>query len=135
MSYDIYLRGTKCDVCGNQPWGPTLERGHPTYNLTPIFDLALTGEPLPNPDVAEAGIVLLGAKTDRPRGLRVLSGRTAGDTVPMLKRALLRIAENPAMFRALQPGNGWGDLPGAVKVLEEMHEAARDYPELVWEIR
>lgn len=47
MSYDIYLRSEPCDKCGRGGEEPELP--NPTYNLTPIFDLALTGEPLPNP--------------------------------------------------------------------------------------
>ena len=135
MSYDIYLKGKKCDACGHQPYGPSLEHAHPTYNLSEIFDLALTGEPWPNPETNEMAVVLFRTETDRPRGLRVLNGRKAGDTVEMLKRAIMRIENDPAPFRALQPGNGWGNLPGAVKVLEEMHEVAREYPSLIWDIR
>lgn len=133
MSYDIYLRGKECPACGHRAVCDADLPG-PTYNLTPIFDLALTGEPYPNPDVGEAGVVLLGAQTDRPRGLRVLSGRKASDTVRMLKHALLRIAEDPAPFRKLEPENGWGDLKGAVSVLERLHEAAIENPDLFWEI-
>ena len=78
MSYDIYLR-TKKPPCGE--CGRAFENSYiswiPTYNLTPIFDRALTGEELPNPDVSEAQVVLFKEKTDRPRGLRLLSGHKA----------------------------------------------------------
>jgi hypothetical protein len=134
MSYDIYLRGEKCDKCGHAPEEPDLP--NPTYNLTPIFDLALTGEPLPNADVPEGHVVLLGAKTDRPRGLRLLSGRKASDTKAMLANALARLRD-PAWhdrFVALEPSNKWGDLKGAVRVLEKLAIAADEYPGNVWEI-
>lgn len=132
MSYDIFLRGIPCDKCGQNKDGPWMPS--PTYNLSPIFDLALTGEPFPNADIAEAGVVLLGTKTDRPRGLRVLSGKKASDTTVMLSVALFRLADKPEDFKVLEPANGWGDLPGAIEVLEALLEAAKEYPDHVWEI-
>ena len=75
MSYDIYLRKlpSPCPTCGHEAPAPAPDLPDPTYNLTPIFDLALTGEPLPNSNVSEAAVVLLHQETDRPRGLRLLT--------------------------------------------------------------
>lgn len=135
MSYDVYLRAPTCPHCGHkgaEPWCPD-----PTYNLTPIFDLALTGEPLPNPDVGEAGVVLLGEQTDRPRGLRLLSGKLARDTIVMLEKALGHL-QDPAKrdaFVALEPDNGWGDLAGATTVIAKLLEHARAFPDNTWEVR
>lgn len=134
MSYDIALRSLPCTKChrrGEEPYLPD-----PTYNLTPIFDLALTGGPLPNADTSEAAVVLHRAQTDRPRGLRILSGRKGGDTVAMLDAAVARL-EDPAQeaaFLALEPDNGWGTLDGARKVMGKLLIAARTYPENVWEV-
>jgi hypothetical protein len=136
MSYDIYLRSKKCDTCGHEPDGPEY-LPNPTYNLTGIFDRALTGEPLPNPEVGEAAVVLFGKATDRPRGLRVLSGRKARDTAPWIAKALAHL-KNPAeadAFRALEPENRWGTLKDAQWVMERLLEAAEQYPDHVWEIR
>ncbi len=134
MSYDIYLRGQPCPHCGRSAGEPDLP--DPTYNLTPIFHLALTGEPPPNPDVSEGQVVVLGAKTDRPRGLRVLSGRPARETLPELCAALERFADTALTedFRRLEPDNGWGDLAGAVNVVSQLHAAAVAHPDHVWEI-
>lgn len=140
MSYDIYIRSKHfCPHCGRDSMRDTDsyngELPEPTYNLTPIFDLALTGEPLPNPEVGEGAVVLLRTPTDRPRGLRVLSGRKLGDSIPMIEAALKRIADDPAPFRALEPDNGWGDLKDAVRVFARMLEAARECnPEATWDI-
>jgi hypothetical protein len=130
MSYDIYLRHED----------PT--KGHPdlpgpTYNLTPIFDLALTGEEFPNPDTSEARVVLLGEKTDRPRGLRLLSGRKAKDTTAWLDKTLshLRDPEKRTTFKALEPTNGWGTLDTAIIVIEWLLQASRDCPDHTWEVR
>jgi hypothetical protein len=135
MSYDIYLRAEPCPTCkrdGDEP-----ERLDPTYNLTPIFDAALTGESLPNPDVGEAGVVLFGEKTDRPRGLRLLSGRKAKDTIDWLRKAHghLLDPDQREKFTALEPENKWGTVDGAVWVIAKMIENAEQYPDNVWHIR
>jgi len=135
MSYSIHLRASRCESCGRE--GP--EPDHlpdPTYNLTPIFDLALTVEELPNPDVTEFEVVLLGKETYRPRGLRLLDGKKGRDTVNLLKGAWARMGDDDLRekFLALQPKNGWGDLPGAVKVMQVLYEAALLFPDNVWEI-
>ena len=135
MSYDIYLNAEKCPHCGSPGSSPD-NLPNPTYNLTPIFDLALTGEGLPNPDVAEVAVVLFRKETDRPRGLRVLSGRKAGETVEKIRAAVARM-KDPALrerFIALQPENGWGDLAGAEKVMGILLQTAEEYPACTWEI-
>jgi hypothetical protein len=134
MSYDIYLRKTKCQTCGHVASGPDLP--NPTYNLTSIFDLALTGEPLPNANVGEGAVVLLGAKTDRPRGLRILSGRLAADTMKQLSSAAHRLADPGlrAAFEDLAPSNGWGTVDNAIEVIDRLRTAAADFPEHTWEV-
>lgn len=137
MSYEIYLSKPPCPTCGC--CGPEPECPDPTYNLTPIFDLALTGEPLPNPDVGECEAVLFGTPTDRPRGLRVLNGRRAADTVEQLRMALVQLHDpgKHAAFRKLEPYNGWGTLKDAVLVLKRLLELASnpEYQDHVWDVR
>ncbi len=135
MSYDVYLRADPCDKCGKS--GDEPECPGPTYNLTPIFDLALSGEPLPNPDTSEVGVVLFGHATDRPRGLRLLNGRKGRDTIKQLQRALsdLQDPTKRDAFVALEPPNKWGDLPGAVYVIGKLLEAAIAHPDNTWEVR
>ncbi len=134
MSYDVYLHGPKCEKCGRQDteYGPD-----PTYNLTPIFDRALTGEELPNPGVGEIDVVLFGEETDRPRGLRLLSGKRAGDTKAVLDAAIDRLSDhkNADTFAKLAPENGWGTVEGALTVLNKLLGLARTYPDHTWEIR
>ncbi len=134
MSYSVHLKAKKCETCGHTDYGPNCP--DPTYNLTPIFDLALSGEPLPNPGVSEGEVVLFRKETDRPRGLRLLDGRVAGDTLADLNRAIDRLCDEklrPA-FVALEPSNKWGDLAGALEVMKELRERAQDYPSFVWDI-
>lgn len=136
MSYDIYLRADKCPTC-NRPSGDEPMSHDPTYNLTPLFDWAITGEPLPNPEVGEIGVVLFGHKTDRPRGLRILSGRKAKDTLPWLENALRRLRDpaNRAKCQELQAPNGWGTHEDAIKVMEYLIKDAQEYPNNTWDIR
>lgn len=136
MSYDAYLRSFdgKCSHCGQRP--PEPEGFHPTYNLTPIFHLALTGEEMPNQDVPEVAVVLFGKKTDATRGLRVLNGKSGARTVDTLDLAIKRM-EDPTMaerFAKLAPENGWGTVDGARETLEKMWRAALEYPEYIWRV-
>lgn len=135
MSYDIDLDGPKCSRCGEEPGAPELPG--PTYNLTPIFHLALTGAEPPSADKSEFAVVILGERTDGPRGLRVLSGMHAYETVEILRRGIERM-KDPAMrerFLALEPPNKWGTLPDAIYVLEKLLSAAEECPAHVWRIR
>ena len=123
MSYDVYLRGERCATCGvhSEPHLPD-----PTYNLTPIFDLALTDEPMP----------AVGEKPGRETGLRLLSGKKGAETVDRLRLALVRLSD-PARaesFRALEPPNKWGTLEGAITVMTALRDAATEYPTHTWEI-
>ncbi len=136
MSYDVYLKKPACASCGHQ-----VESDHslpdPTYNLTPIFHLALTGAEMPSPNVSEFAVVVLRETTPCPRGLRVLSGKTTQDTVATLEQAVARL-EDPswrARFQALAPDNGWGTVDDAIYVMNKLLVAAREEPDFVWDIR
>ena len=136
MSYDVYFKGAKCEKCGHDPERDMNLPG-PTYNLTPIFDRALTNEDLPDPNLSEFAVVILKNKTQRPRGLRLLSGRTGADTLKQLENALVQL-EDPAReaeFRALEPPNKWGTLESAIECVRKYRDAAREYPENVWDVR
>jgi hypothetical protein len=137
MSYDIYLITRRCPTCGHS--GQTFSNlPDPTYNLTEIFHLALQGEPMPNPGTSEMEVVILGKKTDSPRGLRLLDGVKAKHSIPFLEKAVERM-EDPAWkdrFIALEPLNKWGDFPGATKVMKQLLEAAKECgEEFEWEVR
>jgi len=135
MSYDIYLLGAPCSACGHEAEQPELP--DPTYNLTRIFHLALTNEPMPSPEVGSMEEVVLGKPVNAPRGLCCLNGARAGDTTERL-RAAIRNITNPARyaeFDVLKPSNGWGTLEGATEVLKELLDAAERYPDYVWDIR
>jgi hypothetical protein len=125
MSYDVNMIAPPCPHCGRSD--PTPDLPDPTYNLTPIFDLALTDEPMPE------------KLTDysRETGLRILSGRIAQETLPQINKALERLTD-PSMrekFVALEPENKWGTLDDAIAVMMQLRHAATEHPDFVWEIR
>ena len=136
MSYSIVLSAPACPTCrrpGEQPdYLPD-----PTYNLTGVFDLALTGEELLSTEPSEYEILILNKKASRPLGLRQLDGRTGSDTEPDLECALRRLEDSSLRekFESLLPPNGGGTLPDAVRVLEKLLLAARDYPHCTWRVR
>jgi hypothetical protein len=139
VSYTIWLDGpaaAPCPTCGRSSEVENPRCPDPTYNLTPIFDLALTGAPYPNPDVTEGQAVILGAPTDRPRGLRILHGRKAGETRADLARAINRICDpaREAEFKALEPANRWGTFDGAVATLRMLLRLADANPEHTWSV-
>lgn len=141
MSYSIYLetptQPTPCPACGHTPDSEEdPDCPNPTYNLTAIFDLALTGEGLPNPEVPEAEVVLLRKPTDRPRGLRLLNEKTGAESLPMIAAALTRLNDEALRprFEALQPENGWGTIDGARSTLCSLNALAAEHPTRVWKV-
>jgi len=44
-------------------------------------------------------------------------------------KVLDALSADPAMYKAMNPANGWGDYDGAVKVLTALVEACADYPD------
>lgn len=134
MSYSIHLEAPPCPACGRGDSVPKCP--DPTYNLTPIFDLALTGEDLPNPEIGEGAVVTFGDKTDRARGLRLLDGKRAADSLAMLNAALDRVADERLRdrFLALEPKNRWGDFGGACRVLRILKELAWQHPSHIWSV-
>lgn len=125
MSYTIRLSGRACQYCGCV--APNPELPNPTYNLLPIFHLALTFDR---------------QTPEELMGLHTLTGKAARDTVEKLRIALDRIRDPnlEAEFKELEPSfergvNGWGDKAGAEWVLGELLAAAIEYPNHVWEVQ
>jgi hypothetical protein len=128
----------KCVACGraDEVEGRYDNWPEPTYNLTPIFDLALTGEPMPNPDKGEFEVVILGKRTDRPRGLRLLDGLTGEASLARINAAIDRLSDERLrdQFAALEPDNGWGDLSGAVWTFGRLRRIAEENKTGTWRI-
>ena len=100
MSYDIHL---VIDTGGEYAARVT-ECRSPTYNLGPMFALAL-GHPI-----------------------RDLAGQLAKDVTPTLQAAIKSMKAKPAKFKKLNPANGWGSYEGAVSSLEWLLEVCKEHP-------
>jgi hypothetical protein len=133
MSYTIGLIHVPCHACGRTEESPDCP--DPTYNLTAIYDLALTNEPaLPNAEASEFEVVVLGASTDRPRGLRLLNGRLAKDTLVDIEAAIQRMenVERTAEFVKLEGPDGWGTLPQALRIMKKLFDLAKANLNATW---
>ncbi len=135
MSYDIDLKAPVCDKCGK--CGDEPECPDPTYNLTPIFHFALMGEDQPSPGVSNFEEVVLHKPTERPRGLRVLNGKTGRESQSMLALAMERLlnVNNREKLLAFEPENKWGTLDDAMYVMQRLATLAIDYPDNVWRVQ
>ena len=100
MSYDIRL---EIDTGGAGPACLT-ETLSPTYNLGPMFSLALGC------------------------GLRELSGKTAAECLPILRAGVAFMEDKPSECKALNPANGWGSYEGALQTLRTMVSQCSQHP-------
>lgn len=57
-----------------------------------------------------------------------LKGRTAGDCIDDLRRAVADMEARPDHYRAMNPPNGWGDYEGALDYLRQLHDACCAHP-------
>ncbi len=135
MSYDIWLESKPCEHCGRKGGEPDCP--DPTYNLTPIFHFALTGEDQPSPEVNIFEEVVLHKPTTSPRGLRVLTGKTGRESHALLLEAHERLLDpaNRERLLKLEPENKWGDLEGATHVMQRLATLAIEYPDNVWRVQ
>ena len=101
MSYDIRL----VINTGGKYLAAVTECKSPTYNLEPMFALALGG------NIRE-----------------VLHGIKAADAVPLLEKATKAMKRTPAKFKKLNPENGWGTYEGAVNSLCWLLEVCKEHP-------
>ncbi|MEE4419582.1 hypothetical protein [Streptomyces bugieae] len=104
MSYDIHLE-VAVDTGGPEPHliCPA-DIGNMTANVSGMWHDAL-GYPL--------------AKLD---------GRTAGNAAPDLRRAVTDMELHPAIYRAMEPDNGWGSYDGALDYLRRLADACAQHP-------
>ncbi|MGV9888355.1 hypothetical protein [Streptomyces sp. NPDC003395] len=62
------------------------------------------------------------------RRLADLNGRTAGDCITELRRAVADMENRPDHYRAMNPPNGWGNYEGALDYLRKLHDACCAHP-------
>ena len=102
MSYDASMT---IDT-GGPDLATVAEIGNCTSNVSGMWLLAL-GEPL-----------------------RDLDGRTGAELIPLLERAVshIRHPSHAAVYRGMEPSNGWGSHEGAARYLERILAACRAHP-------
>jgi hypothetical protein len=109
MGYDCDMRidtGGKSLACVE-------DIGGMTYNVTPMFRLAIGGD-----------------------GLYELEGKTGAEIVARLETAVahIRAPENRAAYEALNPPNRWGSHEGATEYLAKILAACRAHPKAIFYI-
>lgn len=120
MSYDIWLTGK----LGGEREVHIEEPGNITYNLDPMFALALDGDP--QLGVQGGADVVFHRKNP---ALKRFIGKRAAEAVVALLAALEKMEREPDRFRVLNPENGWGDYEGAVDYIRRFYVACQRYPE------
>lgn len=101
MSYDMQL---VIDTGGQYPAAVT-ECKSPTYNLGPMFALALGGSMR-----------------------KVLDGKKAHSVICVLEKATASMKRAPAKYKKLNPPNGWGSYEGALESLCWLLEMCKEHP-------
>lgn len=61
-------------------------------------------------------------------GLRAFDGKRAGDVAPKLFTGIRDMTEAPAVYRAMNPENGWGNSEDALRYLVRFYEACMEFP-------
>lgn len=107
MSYCVYLA---IDTGGPEP-ATVFEAGSYTYNVSPMFYLAF-------------------GKCGFGDGLRSIGGKVGREMVPVLESvsSFLRSPDNRERLKAMEPENGWGNLEGACRFVDEILKGCRLHP-------
>ena len=105
MSYDVWL---EIDTGGEHPHSLT-ECYSPTYNLGPMFRLALSGD-------------------EQGEGVPDWNGMFASELISKLREAIAAMEDDPAKFKRLNPENGWGNYEGALNFLSEILRQCIQHP-------
>ena len=117
MSYDIWL---ELEGMSNE------EPGNITYNVDPMFALALGGAPAEG--VQNARELLI----DRKDGaLKRFIGKRAGEILATLDDMVIAMEAHPDVYRALNPENGWGNYEGALNYIRRFRDACAESPSAI----
>lgn len=66
--------------------------------------------------------------------LREHHGESASTLLPTLQVAIDAMLEDPDRYRAMNPGNGWGNYEGTLRFLQELRDAACRNPDALYEV-
>jgi len=109
VSYSIHLY-MNIDTGGPEPTSVELtDIGGYTSNVAPMWTTALGHR------------------------LADLKDTNAGDSLPVLQRAVAAMEANPGKYEAMNPPNGWGDYEGALDYLRRLRDACAAHPKAtIW---
>jgi len=119
MSWDFSMEAPPCPTCGhresddpNDGDEERLEADY-TYNVAPMFNRAFT--------------------TMAGEGNRGLNGMTGESAAAHLLGALSEMRACPAVYREMNPPNGWGSYEGAIELLAKLRGWCLGHP--TWTLR
>lgn len=61
-------------------------------------------------------------------------GKTAGECLPILEKAIAELRANPAKYIAMNPANGWGSYDSLVPALGELADTFSRHPKATVEV-
>ena len=116
MSLDVYLYGPtrmvprRCDLghIHEQEEGEELFSANITHNLNKMADAAGLYEALWRPEQIDANV--------------------AADLIPRLEAGLAKLQADPAEYRKLNPGNGWGNYSHLLELTRDYLKACKEHP-------
>lgn len=63
-----------------------------------------------------------------------LHGKVCSDAIPILRRGILEMTENPTQYKKLNPPNDWGSYESALKFLEDIYKGCINNPKCKIEV-
>ena len=87
-----------------------IEVGNYTYNVSPMYTKAM--------DIT----------------ISELNGKICNEVIPILRKGILEMEGSPAMYKAMNPKNGWGDYEGALGFLKDIYNKCLANPKYKIEV-
>lgn len=112
VSYEVWAGSTQADPIRKEE---STENRNFTWNVMPMYYQALQR-------VAKD-------LYDSIQSFSNLTERPTKDLVEPLARMVADMERYPALYKALNPINGWGDYEGALENLRNMRDTCRDHPD------
>jgi hypothetical protein len=107
MSYDVWM---EVDTGGRSP-ASVCESANMTSNVAPMWRRAIGGD-----------------------GVAGFHGHPGSECIPLLRKGIANMQDNPAEYEAMNPDNGWGDYEGAVEYLRQLLDMALAHPKAVFHV-
>lgn len=106
MSWSVYL-----NINTGIEEREVVDIGNHTYNVYPMYKKAIGG-----------GLT------------EILNSKICSEVIPILRKGVLEMTENPAMYKAMNPKNGWGSYETALEFLEKIYKECVNNPKCKIEV-